>query len=76
MDDQPRRTFSPDDLAILSAALKDAIRIKVDGAVITEGEMQKLSTRLGKIIMDHFTAGETDPEVLKMIAINSISGLA
>ena len=76
MDDQPRRSFSPDDLAILSAAFKAAVRSQVDGAVVPEGEMQELSTRLAKIIMDHFTAGETDPEVLKMIAINSISGLA
>jgi len=28
-------------------------------------------SRLGKVIMDRFTAGETDPEVLKKIAVES-----
>jgi hypothetical protein len=34
--------------------------------------MQDLSSRLGKAIMDHFEAGETDPERLKKIAIESV----
>jgi hypothetical protein len=45
MVEQPSRSFSSDDLAILSAALKDAVRSKVNGAAITGGEMQELSTR-------------------------------
>ncbi len=42
------------------------------GAPLGEDELQDLSSRLGKVIMDHFEAGEGDPEILKKIAIESV----
>ena len=39
---------------------------------LTELHIQERASRLGKVIMDNFTAGETDPEALKNAAMESI----
>jgi hypothetical protein len=46
---------------MLSRVLEEAVTAAIDGAAIADGEKQELSSRLGKVIMDHFTAGQTDP---------------
>jgi hypothetical protein len=71
MVDKPSRTYSSDDLAMLSRVLQETLEAIIDGADLSQPEIQELSSRHGKVIMDRFTAGETDPEVLKRIAMES-----
>jgi hypothetical protein len=55
--------------------LRSAINIFCAGfsrAVLTERQIQELSSRLGKVLIDRFTTGETDPEKLKAIALEHI----
>jgi hypothetical protein len=71
--DKPNRSKNSDDLAMLSRVLEEALRETIDGGPATaDAEMQELSSRLGKVIMDNFTAGQTDPDVLKTMAIESV----
>jgi hypothetical protein len=72
MHDKPDRIYDPDDLAMLSHVLQEASEATVNGAVLTELEIQKLRSQLGKVIMDLFTAGENDPEALKQAALDSV----
>jgi hypothetical protein len=72
MHDKPDRIYDPDDLAMLSRVLQEASEATVNGAVLTELEIQKLRSQLGKVIMDLFTAGENDPEALKQAALDSV----
>jgi hypothetical protein len=57
---------------MLSRVLEEALEASINGAGFTEAGIQELGSRLGKVIMDSFVAGETDPERLKTIAIESI----
>jgi hypothetical protein len=70
-NDMANGTYNSEDLAMLSRVLEEALAATIDGVAVTDAEMQELSSRLGKVIMDRFTAGETDPEVLKRIAVES-----
>jgi hypothetical protein len=72
MVDKPTKAYNSDDLAMLSRVLEEAMNATIDGADLTELEMKELSSRLSKVIMDRFTAGETDPERLKAIAVESV----
>jgi hypothetical protein len=70
----PIGSYSPEELAMLSRVLDRSLKavVELSGATLTEEEVQALSSGPGKVIMDHFTAGETDPEVLKKIAMESV----
>jgi hypothetical protein len=70
----PSGVYTSEELAMLSRVLDEALKVVVElsGTRLSDEEMQELSSRLGKVIMDHFTAGETDPERLKEIAVESI----
>jgi hypothetical protein len=70
----PSRVYGSEDLALLSRVLDESLKVVVEstGAPLSDEEMQDLSSRLGKVIMDHFEAGETDPESLKSIAVESV----
>jgi hypothetical protein len=72
----PSGVYTSEELAMLSRVLDEALKVVVElsGTRLGDEEMEELSSRLGKVIMDHFTAGETDPERLKTIAIESIQG--
>ena len=59
------------DLTMLSRVLNEALIISVDGSELSEPAMRELVSRMGKLIMDRFAAGETDPERLKAIAVGS-----
>jgi hypothetical protein len=69
MPPKPNRTYSSDDLAILSRVLKEALKEKISGAAISDEQLQD---HPAKVIMDRFTAGETDPEALKQAAVKSV----
>jgi hypothetical protein len=69
MQNQPNRS---NDVSMLSRVLEEALIVSVDGRGLSVPAVQELIARLGKVIMDRFTAGETDPERLKAIAIESI----
>ncbi len=69
---KPNGSYSSDDRAMLSRVLEEALIVSVDGRGLSVPAIQELIARLGKVIMDRFTAGETDPERLKTIAIESI----
>ena len=64
--------YNSADLTMLLRVLKEALIVSVDGSELREPAMRDLISRTGKIIMDRFTAGETDPEKLKAIALESI----
>ncbi len=72
MPNQPNRSYNSDDLKMLSGVLEEALEASVNGVGLTDQAMQDLSSRLGKVIMERFTAGESDPERLKTIAIESL----
>ena len=72
MQTKPNGFYSSDDQAMLSRVLKEALIVSVDGSGLSELAIQKLISRTGKVIMDRFSAGEADPEVLKKIAVDSI----
>jgi hypothetical protein len=66
---QPNRS---NDVSMLSRVLEEALIVSVDGRGLSVPAVQELIARLGKVIMDRFNAGETDPEVLKKIAVESL----
>ena len=63
--------YRSDDLAMLTIVLDEAVKAAIDGTAITDIERQELSTLIGTVLMDSFVAGETDPAVLKKIAVDS-----
>jgi hypothetical protein len=69
MQNQSNRS---NDVSMLSRVLEEALIVSVDGRGLSVPAVQELIARLGKVMMDRFTAGETDPERLKAIAIESI----
>ena len=72
MQTKPNGFYSSDDQAMLSRVLEEALIVSVDGSELGEPAIQKLISRTGKVIMDRFSAGETDPDVLKKIAVKSL----
>jgi hypothetical protein len=69
---KPTDGYTSEDLSMLTRVLEEALQASIDGSGLAELQIQELSSRLGKAIMDSFTAGETDPEVLKQIAVDSV----
>ena len=57
---------------MLSRVLEEALEATINGVGLADRAMQDLSSRLGMVIMERFTAGEGDPERLKTIAIESL----
>jgi hypothetical protein len=74
LQDTSRRFYGPDELALLAGVLEKALEgtVIVNGTAIADVDLQDLGARLGRVIMDHFAAGETDAEVLKKIALESV----
>jgi hypothetical protein len=74
MRDAPHRTLSSDELTILANALEGSLKavIGVNGTRMDDSGLKDLSAKLGEVIMDRFVAGETDPEVLKNAAVESL----
>jgi hypothetical protein len=67
------RPYNSDDLRMLSRVLKEALEdLECDAAPVSDAQVQEVGSRLAKAIMNHFEAGETDPDVLKAIAVNSM----
>jgi sensor histidine kinase regulating citrate/malate metabolism len=69
---KPNGFYSSDDLAMLSRVLEEALIVSIDGSKLSESAIQELIARLGNLIMNRFKAGETNPEKLKAIAVESI----
>ena len=78
MKTRPVALYDPDQLAMLSRVLREALSETLDlvGSGESEPDVEELTSRLGKVIMDQFIAGETDPEFLKLIAIKSMTHTA
>jgi hypothetical protein len=72
MQTRPNGSYSSDDLVMLSRVLEEALIVSVDGSALSESAIKELISRIGNLIMDRFKAGETDPEVLKKIAVQSV----
>lgn len=72
----PSGVYSSEELAMLSRVLDESLQVVIElsATPLSDEEMQDLSSRLGKVIMDHFEACETDPDVLKKIAIERVRG--
>jgi len=68
------RSYNSDHLRMLTSVLHEALTEAVDSsaAPMSDAEIQELGARLGKVIMDSLIDGETDPERLKAIALESI----
>jgi hypothetical protein len=66
--------YSFEDLAMLARVLDDARKAVVElrGSKHSDEDLKELSGHLGQVIMKRFTAGETDPEILKKIAVESV----
>ena len=69
---KPNVSYSSDDRAMLTRVLEESLIVSIDGSELSVPAIQELISRLGNLIMDRFTAGETDPERLKAIAVESI----
>ena len=78
MKTRPVALYDPDQLAMLSRVLREALSETLDlvGSGGSEPDVEELTSRLGKVIMDQFIAGETNPEFLKLIAIKSMTHTA
>ena len=72
MQTKPNGFYGSDDQAMLARVLEEALIVSIDGTELSEPAIQKLISRTGKVIMDRFSTGEADPEVLKKIAVDSI----
>jgi hypothetical protein len=72
MPTQPTSIAGPEELAMLERVLEDALKAVVGGRVAANLELDQLRERLGRIIMDGYTAGDRDPEALKNAAVESI----
>jgi len=72
MQAKPTGNHGSDDRAMLQRVLEEALIVSIDGTELSEPAIQELISRTGKVIMDRFLAGETDPEVLKKIAVESL----
>jgi hypothetical protein len=69
---KPNGNYSSDDRAMLTRVLEEALIVSIDGSELSEPAIRDLISRIGNLIMDRFTAGETDPERLRAIAMESI----
>ena len=72
MTDRSTGIYGPDDLAMLSRVLEEALDASLNGARLTDLQIEELNSRLGEVIIDCFTAGETDPEILKRLALGDV----
>jgi hypothetical protein len=68
----PNGYCNPEQLAMLSRVLKEALRSAADGASVSDAEVGDLGTLLGRVIMARYEAGEREPEALKSAAMESI----
>jgi hypothetical protein len=71
---RPNQIYDSDDLRMLSRVLKEALNatMEFNDTSINETSIQETGSRLSQVILNHFEAGETDPEVLTTIAVNSL----
>jgi hypothetical protein len=71
---RPNQIYDSDDLRMLSRVLKEALKatMEFNDTSISETSIQATGSRLSQVILNHFEAGETDPEVLSAIAVNSL----
>ena len=69
---KPIGIYSSEELAMFSRVLKEALIVSIDGSKLSENAIREMISQLGKLIMDRFSAGETNPEALKRIAIDSL----
>jgi hypothetical protein len=74
MSANPSNPYSSDDLRMLARVFEEALQAIIDHAPLNETQIRELSSQLGKVLMNRFTAGENDPERLKKIAIESVRG--
>ena len=67
----PSPVYGSEELAMLFRVLDGSVKVVVEstGALLSEDEMQDLSSRLGKAIMDHFRGRRDRSRRLKKIAI-------
>jgi hypothetical protein len=68
-----RAIAGSEELEMLARVLEDALKVVVNGQLpFSPVELDQLKTQLGQIIMDGYTAGQTDPEALKQVAVESV----
>ena len=74
MQDKPRGSFDSETMAMLARVLDEAVKALIGfrHAPLNDAELQNLSTRLGRIIVNAYNTGETDPKTLKIVAVKSI----
>jgi hypothetical protein len=74
MRDEPNRTLSSGELAILANAFAQSLKAitGVNGPAMDEGALKELSAKIATVIMEHFVSGDTDPEALKKAAVESV----
>jgi hypothetical protein len=76
VQDQSNGFYNSDQLTMLSRVLTEAVAatINSNGSAVSDGAVEELTSRLGQAVIHHFIAGETDPEMLKTMAIRSVQG--
>jgi DNA-directed RNA polymerase alpha subunit len=74
MQVQSNNTYEPEQLAMLTRVLDEALAaiVNCDGPSGRNCPVEELRAHLGKVIIDQFAMGETDPEMLKIIAVNTM----
>ena len=74
MQVQLNNAYDPEQLAMLTRVLEEALAaiVNCDGPLARDFPIEEVRSRLGKVIIDQFAIGETDPEVLKIIAVNTM----
>jgi len=69
---KPNGSCDPEQLAMLSRVLNEALRAAADGASVSDAEIGDLRALLGRVIITRFEAGEREPEALMSAAMESI----
>ena len=55
---------------VLDESRKAAVELR--GGGLSDEELQELSDHLGQVIMQSFEGGETDPKILRRLAMESV----
>ena len=75
MPSQPTKPYDSDKLLMLTMVLDEALLATTEsfkGMTLNVAQVELLTAHLGKVLIDEYAAGETNPERLKKIAIESI----
>jgi hypothetical protein len=75
MHDELGRFFTPDELALLTGVLNETMRTIVERVCPepVDAESHAIASRVGRLLIDLYRAGLTDPEALREAVLQSLN---